>query len=577
MSKSVKSTMDEARQYIGMMNDTIKTFDETIRDSIKQFGFGDRLRDVLGKMTADDVKNLSADSVDKIVAFTKSKHNDIEASRENSDEKTKAMNFTEYCISIFTSLQETVQKYNDAVKERDDLMEEMKSIAEKTYDSANSAKRRKESIAELQKKCDEEADPAEKARVQKILDTLKKREDFSFLTDRIYKFGNSEVKNIINTYFDSKRSSLIKKKFDVRFKRLGYTQQIYKMFVNLEEMFLPEEYYPLNGIFFFLVERFISYADTTRKEDNLFCQAILVQIHNLVYHRFSTPEEETEFIEFIKKTDDNFMPFIDIMKEKNVASPLHPARVAQRQETEAQFRQALCDSIVAHGGHLTDDVVKMELPDLKKHLDQVIADQKKADEDALNDLLDDVKVEVTTGNPLIDSIEEIHLNEDAPNGEEEQPTEESVTESAEATSEDVPDTVEIDDVTAEAEDVVEDAPVEEADEVVEEKETSTDSDDAPMIVTVRDPSVNPNRDLTGVRVYADSYGDLYIPNTHGEYSFYDSRDGHLVEDNVGVVTVLQLASSGSATKKQFKTGYIVAATNELKCWELEDFVKTDED
>lgn len=560
MSKSVKSTMDEARQYIGMMNDTIKTFDETIRDSIKQFGFGDRLRDVLGKMTAEDVKNLSADGVDKIVAFTKSKHSDIEASRENSDEKTKAMNFTEYCISIFTSLQDTIQKYNDAVKERDGLMEEMKSIAEKTYDSANSAKRRKDSIAELQKKCDEETDPAEKARVQKILNTLKKREDFSFLTDRIYKFGNSEVKNIINTYFDAKRSSLIKKKFDVRFKRLGYTQQIYKMFVNLEEMFLPEEYYPLNGIFFFLVERFISYADTTRKEDNLFCQAILVQIHNLVYHRFSTPEEEAEFIEFIKKTDDNFMPFIDIMKEKNVASPLHPARVAQRQETEAQFRQALCDSIVAHGGHLTDDVVKMELPDLKKHLDQVIADQKKADEDALNDLLDDVKSEVTTGNPLIDSIEEIHLGEDTPNEEEAKP------------SEDASETAE--DEHPEEENVVEETPVE---EVVEEEETSTDSDDAPMIVTVRDPSVNPNRDLTGVRVYADSYGDLYIPNTHGEYSFYDSRDGHLVEDNVGVVTVLQLASSGSATKKQFKTGYIVAATNELKCWELEDFVKTDED
>lgn len=562
MSKSVKSTMDEARQYIGMMNDTIKTFDETIRDSIKQFGFGDRLRDVLGKMSAEDVKSLSADGVDKIVAFTKSKHSDIEASRENSDEKTKAMNFTEYCISIFTSLQDTIQKYNDAVKERDGLMEEMKSIAEKTYDSANSAKRRKESIADLQKKCDEETDPVEKERVQKILNTLKKREDFSFLTDRIYKFGNSEVKNIINTYFDAKRSSLIKKKFDVRFKRLGYTQQIYKMFVNLEEMFLPEEYYPLNGIFFFLVERFISYADTTRKEDNLFCQAILVQIHNLVYHRFSTPEEETEFIEFIKKTDDNFMPFIDIMKEKNVASPLHPARVAQRQETEAQFRQALCDSIVAHGGHLTDDVVKMELPDLKKHLDQVIADQKKADEDALNDLIDDVKSEITTGNPLMDSIEEIDLGDDTPN-EEVQPSEDA--------SEPVEDAV---DEQPEAEDVVEETP---AEEVVEEKETPTDSDDAPMIVTVRDPSVNPNRDLTGVRVYADSYGDLYIPNTHGEYSFYDSRDGHLVEDNVGVVTVLQLASSGSATKKQFKTGYIVAATNELKCWELEDFVKTDED
>lgn len=562
MSKSVKSTMDEARQYIGMMNDTIKTFDETIRDSIKQFGFGDRLRDVLGKMTAEDVKNLSADGVDKIVAFTKSKHSDIEASRENSDEKTKAMNFTEYCISIFTSLQDTIQKYNDAVKERDGLMEEMKSIAEKTYDSANSAKRRKESIAELQKKCDEETDPVEKERVQKILNTLKKREDFSFLTDRIYKFGNSEVKNIINTYFDAKRSSLIKKKFDVRFKRLGYTQQIYKMFVNLEEMFLPEEYYPLNGIFFFLVERFISYADTTRKEDNLFCQAILVQIHNLVYHRFSTPEEEAEFIEFIKKTDDNFKPFIDIMKEKNVASPLHPARVAQRQETEAQFRQALCDSIVAHGGHLTDDVVKMELPDLKKHLDQVIADQKKADEDALNDLIDDVKSEATTGEPLIDSIEEIDLGDDTPN-DEVQPSEDA--------SEPVEDVV---DEQPEAEDVVEETP---AEEVVEEKETPTDSDDAPMIVTVRDPSVNPNRDLTGVRVYADSYGDLYIPNTHGEYSFYDSRDGHLVEDNVGVVTVLQLASSGSATKKQFKTGYIVAATNELKCWELEDFVKTDED
>ena len=81
-------------------------------------------------------------------------------------------------------------------------------------------------------------------------------------------------------------------KFRIRIKRLGYDENTYKMFFNIEEMFLPEEYYPMNNMFLFVAMRFISYADTNNKNDAMFCSSLLIKMYNLVYHRFSTPEEE---------------------------------------------------------------------------------------------------------------------------------------------------------------------------------------------------------------------------------------------------------------------------------------------
>ena len=64
-------------------------------------------------------------------------------------------------------------------------------------------------------------------------------------------------------------------------------------------------------------------------------------------------------------------------------------------------------------------------------------------------------------------------------------------------------------------------------------------------------------DMTNQYAYVDNYGDIYVPTIDGKaYDFYDSRDGHRVEQNVDEVAVLQLCSSGAVTKKIFSKGIL---------------------
>ena len=64
-------------------------------------------------------------------------------------------------------------------------------------------------------------------------------------------------------------------------------------------------------------------------------------------------------------------------------------------------------------------------------------------------------------------------------------------------------------------------------------------------------------DMTNQYAYVDNYGDIYVPTIDGKaYDFYDSRDGHRVEQNVDEIAVLQLCSSGAVTKKIFSKGIL---------------------
>ena len=384
------------------------------------------------------------------------------------------------------------------------------------------------------------------------------------------KIGDNEVRNIINTFFHPKRSSLIMDKFRIRIKRLGYDENTYKMFFNIEEMFLPEEYYPMNNMFLFMAMRFISYADTNNKDDALFCSSLLIKMYNLVYHRFSTPDEEKEFIEQIKKVDDYFAPYTETLVEKNVTSPNHPARQEAHRENEARLRESLCNAIVAHGEKLTDEVVKMDIKELKEYLEKIVADEKAKKEAEVDTFVSEIEPE---------KVEEV----DSDNGE----TEDDVLENPEEDNSVMfPDLRSAADaLEAEVDEKImgetlpdEEKPVadeQKVDATTERKvvihpiyakadsgtnETAAEPQyvdeeryqkamklhesrayDSMVIERRGDVNVPVAFDMTNQYAYVDNYGDIYVPTIDGKaYDFYDSRDGHRVEQNVDEIAVLQL-------------------------------------
>ena len=600
MINTLQNSLAQARELIDGMTEQIKMYDGIIDSMIANHGFNHRLRDVLAKMSKEAIDALDANKVDKIIAFTQSKLNEINAAKDEDSDEKKAMTFSEYCISVFKEIYDCCVNYADAIKEKDNLEKEIRDITNKSYDASTSGKARLEKVESLQKKLDEETDPVEKAKIQKMLDTVRKTEDLSFLTDRIVKLGDNEVRNIINTFFNAKRSSLIMEKFRIRIKRLGYDENTYKMFFNIEEMFLPEEYYPMNNMFLFVAMRFISYADTNNKNDALFCSSLLIKMYNLVYHRFSTPEEEKEFINQIKAVDDYFVPHIATLEEKNVTSPNHPARQEARAENEAKLRESLCNAIHDHGKELTDEVVKMSIKELKEYLEKIVTEEKAEKEAEVESFVSEIQPTVSVDIGDGDSVEIPKANKSE---EQVYPNEDLDEEAREAASNTTPignntavivdnfrDKVDNDIMTGTL------TPEEEADvkemlsevepipelaneikdipdktitdylntQYVNEKEYLRDKAEAErraydsMVIERRgDVNVPVAFDMTNQYAYVDNYGDIYIPTVDGKaYDFYDSRDGHRVEQNVDEIAVLQLCSSGAVTKKIFSKGIL---------------------
>ena len=113
---------------------------------------------------------------------------------------------------------------------------------------------------------------------------------------------------------------------------------MFGIFYNLEEKFLPEEYYDFNNLFTFHVSRFIAYSDPTSAKDKLFVAAILKNLYNLVYHKFGSDEDEKVVIELIKSFDDKFFPYKEKFTADNTLSPNHPRRKASDAQYELRKR-----------------------------------------------------------------------------------------------------------------------------------------------------------------------------------------------------------------------------------------------
>lgn len=582
MINTLQSSLSQAKELLDAMDEQIKMYDGVIDSMIANHGFNKRLRDVLSKMSKEAVEQIDSAKVDRIIAFTQSKLDEINAAKDEDTDEKKAMTFSEYCISCFKEIYDCCVQYADAVKEKENLDKEIRDITNKSYDASTSSKARLEKVESLEKQLDTETDPDKKAKIQKMLNTVRKTEDLSFLTERIVKIGDNEVRNIINTFFHPKRSSLIMDKFRIRIKRLGYDENTYKMFFNIEEMFLPEEYYPMNNMFLFMAMRFISYADTNNKDDALFCSSLLIKMYNLVYHRFSTPDEEKEFIEQIKKVDDYFAPYVETLTEKNVTSPNHPARQEAHRENEARLRESLCNAIIAHGEKLTDEVVKMDVKELKEYLEKIVADEKAKKEAEVDTFVSEIEPE---------KIEEVDPdNDETEDYEPENPEEDnsvmfpdmrSAADALEAEvdekiiGETLPDEQEADDTTEHTErkvtlhpiyakadsgttETVTEPQYVDEDHYQKTKELNESRAYESMVIERRgDVNVPVAFDMTNQYAYVDNYGDIYVPTIDGKaYDFYDSRDGHRVEQNVDEIAVLQLCSSGAVTKKIFSKGVL---------------------
>ena len=377
---------DDYKELTGMiksMDSDIKSLSD-LADStiIGIYELNPSIKDVLVEMSKEDLDAIS--EISQINDILEKGKCDIEAYKStwnalNGDDESKYIESTK---EMFVSYKESAMQIKELEEEKNKITEELKQVTENWFEYVNSSEYKQKKLNklnELKEKANDETDPLAKKKILEMVDSMENGETLQFLFDRIEKNPEIETRAIIDSYFDSRKSQLIIKKFKSRLPRYNYNEDIYKMFFNIEEKFLPEEYKDFNNIFLFHVMRFISHTDTYNKRDSLYVSSILMKLYNQLYHKFGDSDAEMEFISLIKKFDDYFMPYKDEFTEKNITSPNHPVRKKRMEEQEAKLRVMIIASLQNEG---IEPDTTLSTEELRAQLQEVIDKKSKENEES---------------------------------------------------------------------------------------------------------------------------------------------------------------------------------------------------
>lgn len=336
-----KELVDMMRRMDGYIREMKVVSESTI---IGIYELNPDIKEVIMNMTDEEIENISEENYKDILAKGNCDYEKFNAAWQTF--ATPESNQAEDLKKAFKEYKSAMDNVKELESNRDKVNKEIEEVTDNWFEYANSVKYKEKTqakIDELRGKLEEETNETEKRRITKMLNTLEDRNSLTFLFNRIEKNPESEIKSIKEAFFDSRKSALVVKKFKSKLPRFNLNENIYKMFFNLEENFLPEEYHDLNNAFLFHIMRYVSHCDPYDKYDSMKVSAILLKLYTLVYHKFGDTESEQEFVDIIKRFDDYLIPYKSEFTEKNVLSPNHPAR---KKHDEQRRRQVLINSLI---------------------------------------------------------------------------------------------------------------------------------------------------------------------------------------------------------------------------------------
>ena len=251
----------------------------------------------------------------------------------------------------------------------------------------------------MRKALELESDPYQIKKIKDMIDAMEASMNFSFLQTRFEKYGQKEINNIKEGYFDDKRGSYIITRYKDKIRRFGFNPEVYKYFFNIEENFLAKKYSPFNNLFLFIYMRMVAYADINSKTDNLLVHSITGALANLIYHKFNSTENEQYFLQVVSEILDRFESDRDYFIENNTTYEEHPARKEAELKHEEKRRRSL--------------IKKMDDLQIKGYNPEASADELQEYFNRENELL--VKKQLNKMNEeelTIDGSEEVEVTED---------------------------------------------------------------------------------------------------------------------------------------------------------------------
>lgn len=296
---------------------------------------------------------LSPDVLEMVLPYEMDKIEELEASemREFLTNNCKYRDDDTYKSMTKPKLVEVMKFVKDASlvllntkKEADALKAESGDVLREyfNYMSSDRVKKSREKRLEAMKKALEfETDPYQIKKIKEMIEAMETSMNFSFLQKRFEKFGDKEIGNIKEGFFEDFKGTYVIDRYKNKIKRFGFNPEVYKYFFNIEENFLSKKYSPFNNLFLFIYMRMVAYSDVNSKVDNLLVHSITGALANLIYHKFNSTESEQYFLQVISEILDRFEDDRDFFIENNKTYEEHPARKEAELEHERKRRSDL--------------------------------------------------------------------------------------------------------------------------------------------------------------------------------------------------------------------------------------------
>jgi len=242
-----------------------------------------------------------------------------------------------------------------------------------------------------------EKDEVKRNEMLRKIHVMEEARTLHFIFARIEEYGEKEINNIVDAFFDDRKGNYVINKYKTKMKSFGFNPDTYKYFFHLEENFLPAQYAVFNNLFLFSYMRFIAYADPWKKSDCIWVQALTSAISNMVYHRYPNASDtdnkddqnsyhirtEALFIGLMMKYLDHFASRYDEFDKKNSTHPNHPIRIKADHQYEETRKQVLIQKM--KDLHITGYEENWNANELQKFLNtqlEKLAETKKKDDEA---------------------------------------------------------------------------------------------------------------------------------------------------------------------------------------------------
>lgn len=326
-------TMRELIQMVKDADEQLHIMEQLTTKMVNDIGYSFDIVYDLHKFSKDQINEFTPEVLMSIYRKFTLKTSDIPLSY---DEKVSAIK------TDLLQLWDSADAYFNMINAKNDIDKELQNAMSdyNAYLSSDEMKKREENqLKDLREKVEQEKDQVKKAAYKKKLDIIESSRTFDFMYERMESLQSKEIDNIVTSFFDKRRSNYIIDRYSNRIKKLGLNSEIYKNLLDIESLFLGDDYYPFNNLFLFIMLRFIAYADVYSDKDSLYCQSILINVSKLKYHKFDSDSDKQLMIALIRKVDDYFMDYKDIFIEKNVTNPLSEYRInAEKERTEKSIQ-----------------------------------------------------------------------------------------------------------------------------------------------------------------------------------------------------------------------------------------------